>query len=99
MVAPGLTAHHSGSQICSIIKGLLIFGLSRRPIVLLGLLVFIAAGLFAFSKLNIEAYPNPAPVILEITAKSPVSRRRYTIPLVKIAAVGEGSFRASVHRQ
>jgi cobalt-zinc-cadmium resistance protein CzcA len=32
--------------------------------------VFIAAGLIAFSKLNIEAYPNPAPVILEITAQA-----------------------------
>ena len=27
-------------------------------------------GLVAFTKLNIEAYPNPAPVILEITAQS-----------------------------
>ena len=37
------------------LKGLLTFGLTRRPLVLLGLLIFIAAGLFAFSKLNIEA--------------------------------------------
>ena len=58
------------------LKGLLTFGLTRRPLVLLGLLVFIGAGLFAFSKLNIEAYPNPAPVILEITAQAagPVGR-------------------------
>jgi heavy metal efflux system protein len=46
------------------------FALSRRAIVLLGLLVFIGAGLAAYSKLNIEAYPNPAPVILEITAQA-----------------------------
>jgi cobalt-zinc-cadmium resistance protein CzcA len=38
--------------------------------VLLGLFVFAGLGLFAFSRLNIEAYPNPAPVILEITAQS-----------------------------
>jgi cobalt-zinc-cadmium resistance protein CzcA len=38
--------------------------------VLLGLFVFVGLGLFAFSRLNIEAYPNPAPVILEITAQS-----------------------------
>jgi cobalt-zinc-cadmium resistance protein CzcA len=37
---------------------------------LLGLVVFIAAGLGAYAKLNIEAYPNPAPVILEITAQA-----------------------------
>jgi heavy metal efflux system protein len=69
-----------------VLKGLLTFGLTRRPIVLLGLLVFVAIGLFAFSKLNIEAYPNPAPVILEITAQSPglsaeEMERYYTIPM------------------
>src|SRR5262252_3925251 len=32
--------------------------------------LFVGTGLFTFSKLNIEAYPNPAPVILEITAQS-----------------------------
>jgi cobalt-zinc-cadmium resistance protein CzcA len=69
-----------------VLKGLLIFGLTRRPLVLLGLLVFLAVGLFAFSKLNIEAYPNPAPVILEITAQAPglsaeEMERYYTIPI------------------
>ncbi len=52
------------------IRGLLAFALSRRAVILLGLFVFIAAGLIAYSKLNIEAYPNPAPVILEITAQA-----------------------------
>ena len=52
------------------LKGLVVFGLSRRPIILLGLLVFVGAGFFAFLKLNIEAYPNPRPVILEITAQA-----------------------------
>jgi cobalt-zinc-cadmium resistance protein CzcA len=75
-----------------VLKGLLTFGLTRRPLVLLGLLMFLAAGLFAFSKLNIEAYPNPAPVILEITAQAPglsaeEMERYYTIPIeVGIAA-------------
>ena len=68
------------------LKGLLAFGLTRRPIILLGLLVFIGAGLIAFTRLNIEAYPNPAPVILEITAQAPglsaeEMERYYTIPM------------------
>jgi heavy metal efflux system protein len=68
------------------LKGLLIFALTRRPIVLLGLLVFLGAGLAALSKLNIEAYPNPAPVILEITAQTTGQsaeemERYYTIPI------------------
>src|ERR1700733_1264800 len=68
------------------LKGLLAFALTRRAIVVLGLLVFIGAGLAAFYKLNIEAYPNPAPVILEITAQAPglsaeEMERYYTIPM------------------
>ena len=51
-------------------KPILLFVLTRRPIVVLGLLAFIVVGVLAFLKLNIEAYPNPAPVIIEITAQS-----------------------------
>jgi cobalt-zinc-cadmium resistance protein CzcA len=69
-----------------VLKGILSFGLTRRPIILLGLLVFVAAGLFSFTRLNIEAYPNPAPVILEITAQAAglsaeEMERYYTIPM------------------
>ena len=68
------------------LKGIITFALTRRPIVLLGLLVFIAAGLAALARLNIEAYPNPAPVILEITAQAAGQsaeemERYYTIPI------------------
>ena len=68
------------------IKGLLIFGLTRRPIVLLILMMFVGGGLSAFARLTIEAYPNPAPVILEITAQNPglsaeEMERYYTIPI------------------
>jgi hypothetical protein len=41
------------------LRAILAFGLTRRPIILLALLVFIGGGLLAFAKLNIEAYPNP----------------------------------------
>ncbi|KAH2823172.1 hypothetical protein KXV85_001853, partial [Aspergillus fumigatus] len=55
-------------------------------IVVLGVVLFCAAGLVAFTKLNIEAYPNPAPVILEITAQAPglsaeEMEKYYTIPM------------------
>ena len=68
------------------IKGLLTFGLTRRPIVLLMLMMFAIGGSFAFFRLNIEAYPNPAPVILEITAQTSglsaeEMERYYTIPM------------------
>ncbi len=69
-----------------VLKGLVVFGLTRRPIILLALLVFVAAGIVAFFKLDIEAYPNPAPVILEITAQAAGQsaeemERYYTIPM------------------
>jgi heavy metal efflux system protein len=69
-----------------VLKGIVAFGLTRRAIVLLGLLVFIAGGIVAFTRLNIEAYPNPAPVILEITAQAAglsaeEMERYYTIPM------------------
>jgi heavy metal efflux system protein len=68
------------------LKALLTFALTRRPLIILALVVLVAGGLAAFSKLNIEAYPNPAPVILEITAQAPglsaeEMERYYTIPL------------------
>jgi heavy metal efflux system protein len=69
-----------------VLKGILAFGLTRRAIVLLGLLVFIVSGLIAFTRLNIDAYPDPAPVILEITAQAAglsaeEMERYYTVPM------------------
>ena len=68
------------------LKSVLSFGLSKRPLIMLGLFVFICTGVAAYFKLNIEAYPNPAPVILEITAQSAglsaeEMERYYTIPM------------------
>ncbi len=67
-------------------KALLTFGLTRRALVLIGAVVFLAAGVTAFLNLNIEAYPDPAPVILEITAQAAglsaeEMEKYYTIPM------------------
>jgi heavy metal efflux system protein len=66
-------------------KSLVAFCLSRRPIVVVAVILFIAAGLIAFKLLNIEAYPNPTPVILEITSQAAglsaeEMERYYTLP-------------------
>ena len=68
------------------LKSIVVFGLTKRPLILLGLFVFICVGAAAYLKLNIEAYPNPAPVILEITAQASglsaeEMERYYTIPM------------------
>lgn len=68
------------------LSSVLAFALTRRPVIMLCLLAFTAAGILAFTKLNIEAYPNPAPVILEITAQAnglsaEEMERSYTTPM------------------
>jgi len=69
-----------------LLKSVVAYGLTYRAAILLGVLAFFTAGLFAFKALNIEAYPNPAPVILEITAQAPglsaeEMEKYYTIPM------------------
>src|SRR5580698_4021865 len=68
------------------LKKILVFVLTNRALVLLALLLFLGAGLVAVIRLNVEAYPNPAPVILEITAQAAglsaeEMERYYTIPM------------------
>src|SRR5712672_3514551 len=68
------------------LRNLIAFCLSRRPLVLITYAVFIAVGAAAFSTMNIEAYPDPAPPIIEIIAQypgqSPEEVERYvTIPI------------------
>src|SRR6266404_6297760 len=60
--------------------------LARRPLVLIAYAAFVALGLAAFTTMNIEAYPDPAPPIIEIIAQypgqSPEEVERYvTIPI------------------
>src|SRR5205085_6685441 len=68
------------------LRSLIAFCLSRRPLVLAAFAAFIGLGLVAFTTLNIEAYPDPAPPIIEIIAQwpgqSPEEVERYvTIPI------------------
>ncbi len=68
------------------LKAIIAACLSRRALILFALLGFALAGLYAFKVINIESYPNPTPVILEITAEGPglsaeEIERYYTIPM------------------
>src|SRR3979409_2741745 len=67
-------------------RSLIAFCLSRRPLWLVPFAAFLALGYLAFTTLNIEAYPDPAPPIIEIIAQnagqSPEEMERYvTIPI------------------
>src|SRR6516162_5638712 len=62
------------------------FFIMRSAIIGFFSLLFLGAGYVAFKALDIEAYPNPTPVILEITAQAPglsaeEMERYYTRPM------------------
>ncbi|QWG16821.1 CusA/CzcA family heavy metal efflux RND transporter [Bradyrhizobium sediminis] len=68
------------------LRSLIAFCLSRRLLVLVAFAAFLGLGYTAFLALNIEAYPDPAPPIIEIIAQqagqSPEEVERYiTIPI------------------
>src|SRR5437667_1844015 len=68
------------------LRRLIALCLARRPLVLVAFAAFIAIGYAAFTTLNIEAYPDPAPPIIELIAQwpgqSPEEVERYvTIPI------------------
>src|SRR5579862_9787902 len=68
------------------------FSLARRAMVLAVVIMFLAAGVFAFHRLNIEAYPDPSPPMMEIITQSSGQsaeevERYVTIP-VEIAMAG-----------
>src|SRR5947209_13593244 len=68
------------------LRSLIALCLARRPLVLVAFAAFLGLGYAAFTTLNIEAYPDPAPPIIEIIAQrpgqSPEEMERYvTIPI------------------
>src|SRR5467141_5374022 len=68
------------------LRSVIAFCLSRRLLVLVAFAAFLGLGFAAFATLNIEAYPDPAPPIIEIIAQqqgqSPEEVERYiTIPI------------------
>jgi cobalt-zinc-cadmium resistance protein CzcA len=68
------------------LRNLIALCLARRPLVLVAFAAFLGLGYAAFTTLNIEAYPDPAPPIIELIAQwpgqSPEEVERYvTIPL------------------
>src|ERR687894_93138 len=68
------------------------FALQRRPLVILLFFVFIVLGLWGFTRLNIEAYPDPVPPQVVIVTQNPGQsaeeiERYVTIP-IEVAMAG-----------
>ena len=74
------------------LKQVIAGALTRRTMVLAVLVLFLGAGVVAFQRLNIEAYPDPSPPMVEILTQSPGQsaeeiERYITIP-IEIAVAG-----------
>src|SRR5437870_951978 len=74
------------------LKQVIAFSLTRRALVLAVLVLFLGAGVVAFQRLNIEAYPDPSPPMVEVLTQSQGQsaeemERYVTIP-VEIAVAG-----------
>ena len=68
------------------------WALNNPLLVILGTLGLVVAGGYAFLNVNVEAYPDPAPAIIEIIAKYPGAsaeevERQVTSPL-EVALAG-----------
>src|SRR5262245_9623383 len=68
------------------VRKLIAWSLGSPLIVLLALLVLVVGGSYAFLNVNVEAYPDPAPAIIEVIAQYPGAsaeevERLVTIPL------------------
>src|SRR5438270_3735236 len=74
------------------IRKLIELSVNSPLIVLLAAAVLLAVGGFAFYNVNVEAYPDPAPAIIEVVAQYPGTsaeevERQVTIPL-EVALAG-----------
>jgi heavy metal efflux system protein len=74
------------------LRPILEFCLTRRAMMLVVLIAFLGAGVAAFRRLNIEAYPDPSPPMMEIITQNPGQsaeeiERYITIP-IEIAVAG-----------
>src|SRR5437764_3776659 len=74
------------------VRKLIEWALGSPLIVILAALALAGGGLYAFLYINVEAYPDPAPAIIEVIAQYPGAsaeevERQVTIPL-EIALAG-----------
>jgi cobalt-zinc-cadmium resistance protein CzcA len=67
-------------------RGLIASLLKYRPLVVVALVAWIAAGVYMFSQLDIEAYPDPSPPLVEVITQNPSwsaeeMERQVTVPI------------------
>src|SRR3954468_20597696 len=55
------------------VRAIITWGLHNRLIVILGVLALIGIGIHSSINLNVEAYPDPTPPLIEVIAQNPGS--------------------------
>ncbi len=74
-------------------SNIIAFALKQRILMVILLLVLLAVGVFCFQRLNIEAYPDPVPPLVEVITQSPGQsaeeiERYITIPVeIQLAGI------------
>src|SRR5690606_3029029 len=73
-------------------NGLIAFALRQRALVVILFIMMLGGGLFAFSQLNIEAYPDPVPPMVDVVTQNPGQpadeiERYITVP-IEVATSG-----------
>jgi heavy metal efflux system protein len=68
------------------VRAIITWSLHNRLIVILGALLLVAVGLYSAKNLNVEAYPDPTPPLVEVIAQNPGAspeemERLVTIPI------------------
>jgi len=68
------------------LNNIVIFALRQRVLIIVALIFLLGAGVIAFLRLNIEAYPDPVPPLVDIVTQSSGQsaeeiERYITIPL------------------
>ncbi|MFX7265388.1 efflux RND transporter permease subunit, partial [Acinetobacter baumannii] len=51
-------------------NGIVALALRQRPLVILAFVLFVVGGLAAFQNLNIEAYPDPTPPMVDVVTQT-----------------------------
>jgi cobalt-zinc-cadmium resistance protein CzcA len=74
------------------VRRLIAWAVSSRLVVILLTLVLVAVGAYSFTHVNVEAYPDPAPAIIEVVTQYPGAsakdvERQLTIP-IEVAVAG-----------
>ena len=86
-------------------SGVIVAALKQRILVFVMMLAVFAGGVVAFMKLNIEAYPDPVPPLVDIIVQSPGSsaeemERYMTIPVeIQMAGIPNVSAICTISRR